>query len=135
MRRQRPPHAAPAITARAEALPLDDDAVDAAMACVTIHHWESLEAGLAEMRRVARSRLVVLTFELDALARTGSLRHSGGAQRRYLTLTFALHSQCGRCLSREWSSESLPGSAPTSSLEPGMPTMAIFGPWRTLTAR
>jgi len=67
MRGQRPPDAAPAIAARAEALPLDDGALDAAMACVTIHHWEPPEAGLAEMRRVARSRVVVFTFELDAL--------------------------------------------------------------------
>jgi len=68
MRGQRPPDAAPAIAARAEALPLDDNAVDAAMACVTIHHWDPPEAGLAEMRRVARSRVVVFTFELDGLA-------------------------------------------------------------------
>src|SRR6185436_17056924 len=47
MRAQRPPDAAPAIDARAEALPFDDEAVDAAMACVTIHHWEPPEAGLA----------------------------------------------------------------------------------------
>jgi SAM-dependent methyltransferase len=67
MRRQRPSNAAPVISARAEALPLDDDAVDAAMACVTIHHWEPPEAGLAEMRRVARSRVVVFTFELGSL--------------------------------------------------------------------
>jgi SAM-dependent methyltransferase len=67
MRRQRPPDAAPVISARAEALPLDNDAVDAAMACVTIHHWEPPEAGLAELRRVARSRVVVFTFELDEL--------------------------------------------------------------------
>ena len=67
MRAQRPVDAAPAIAARAEALPLDDDAVDAAMACVTIHHWEPPEAGLAEMRRVARSRVVVFTFDLDHL--------------------------------------------------------------------
>ena len=67
MRAQRPLGAAPAIAARAEALPLDDDAVDAAMACVTIHHWEAPEVGLAEMRRVARSRVVVFTFEFDAL--------------------------------------------------------------------
>jgi SAM-dependent methyltransferase len=67
MRGHRPLDAAPAIAARAEALPLDDDAVDAAMACVTIHHWEPPEAGLAEMRRVARSRVVVFTFELDGL--------------------------------------------------------------------
>jgi SAM-dependent methyltransferase len=67
MRAQRPAGSAPAIAARAEALPLDDDAVDAAMACVTIHHWESPEAGLAELRRVARGRVVVFTFELDFL--------------------------------------------------------------------
>lgn len=67
MRGQRPVDAAPAIAARAEALPLDDDAVDAAIACVTIHHWEPPEAGLAEMRRVARLRVVVFTFELDGL--------------------------------------------------------------------
>ena len=67
MRAQRPAGAAPAITAYAEALPFDDDAVDAAMACVTIHHWESPEAGLAELRRVARGPVVVFTFELDDL--------------------------------------------------------------------
>ena len=67
MRIQRPPGAAPAIDARAESLPFDDDAVDAAMACVTIHHWDPPEAGLAEMRRVARGPVVVFTFDLDAL--------------------------------------------------------------------
>jgi SAM-dependent methyltransferase len=67
MRAQRPADAAPAVDARAEALPLDDDAVDAAMACVTIHHWEPVEAGLAEMRRVARGPVVVFTFDLDFL--------------------------------------------------------------------
>jgi SAM-dependent methyltransferase len=67
MRAQRPPGAAPAIAARAEALPLDDGAVDAAMACVTIHHWEPRAAGLAELRRVARGPVVVFTFDLDAL--------------------------------------------------------------------
>ncbi len=67
MRAQRPAGAAPAIDARAEALPLDDDAVDAAMACVTVHHWRPRAAGLAELRRVARGPVVVFTFELDAL--------------------------------------------------------------------
>jgi SAM-dependent methyltransferase len=67
MRAQRAAGAAPAIAARAEALPLDDGAVDAAMACVTIHHWESPEAGLAELRRVARGPVVIFTFELDYL--------------------------------------------------------------------
>jgi SAM-dependent methyltransferase len=67
MRAQRPPDAAPAIVASAESLPLDDDSVDAAMACVTIHHWSPRAAGLAELRRVARGPVVVFTFELDAL--------------------------------------------------------------------
>jgi SAM-dependent methyltransferase len=67
MRAQRPPGAAPAIDARAEALPFDDDFVDAAMACVTIHHWQPRDAGLAELRRVARGPVVVFTFDLDRL--------------------------------------------------------------------
>jgi SAM-dependent methyltransferase len=67
MRAQRPSGAAPAIDARAEALPLDDDSFDAAMACVTIHHWQSAAAGLAELRRVARGPVIVFTFELDFL--------------------------------------------------------------------
>jgi SAM-dependent methyltransferase len=67
MRAQRPSGAAPAIDARAEALPLDDDSVDAAMACVTVHHWQPPEAGLTELRRVARGPVVVFTFELDHL--------------------------------------------------------------------
>ena len=67
MRAQRPAHAAPAIDGRAEALPLDDDAVDAAMACVTVHHWQPAAVGLAELRRVARGPVVVLTFALEHL--------------------------------------------------------------------
>jgi SAM-dependent methyltransferase len=67
MRSQRPAGSAPAIAARAEALPLDDGAVEAAMACVTIHHWEPPRAGLAELRRVSRGPVVVFTFELDGL--------------------------------------------------------------------
>ncbi len=67
MRAQRPADAAPVIDARAEALPLDDGAVDAAMACVTIHHWDPSGAGLAELRRVSRGPVVIFTFELDAL--------------------------------------------------------------------
>jgi SAM-dependent methyltransferase len=67
MRAQRPAGSAPAIAARAEALPLDDGAVEAAMACVTIHHWEPPWAGLAELRRVSRGPVVVFTFDLDGL--------------------------------------------------------------------
>ena len=67
MRAQRPPGVARAVDARAEALPLDDDSFDAAMACVPVHHWDPPEAGLAELRRVARGPVVVFTFDLDGL--------------------------------------------------------------------
>jgi len=65
MRAQRPAGAAPVIAGRAEALPFDDDSVDAVMACLTVHHWESPELGLAELRRVARGAVVIFTFDLD----------------------------------------------------------------------
>jgi SAM-dependent methyltransferase len=67
MRAQRPRHRAPALDATAEALPYDDGAFDAAMAMVTVHQWPDLERGLAEMRRVARGPVVVLTFDGDAM--------------------------------------------------------------------
>jgi len=67
MRAQRPADAAPCLAGAAESLPFDDDSVDAAMACVTIHHWADRAAGLAELRRVARGPVVVFTFELDDL--------------------------------------------------------------------
>ena len=60
---QRPAGAAPAVRASAEALPFDDDAFDAAMAVLTVHHWPDREAGLAEMRRVARRRVVIVAFD------------------------------------------------------------------------
>jgi SAM-dependent methyltransferase len=60
---QRPPGAAPAVQASAEALPFDDDAFDAAMASLTLHHWSDWRAGCAELRRVARDRVVVFSWD------------------------------------------------------------------------
>jgi SAM-dependent methyltransferase len=57
---QRPTGSAPAIQASAEALPLADDSVDAAMAIFTDHHWSDRAAGMRELRRVARDRVVLL---------------------------------------------------------------------------
>ena len=59
---QRPPGLAPAVQATAEAIPLADGEVDAALAVLTVHHWPDLARGFAEMRRVAR-RIVVLTWD------------------------------------------------------------------------
>ncbi|MBF4582278.1 methyltransferase domain-containing protein [Curtobacterium sp. VKM Ac-2865] len=44
-----------------DALPFPDDTFDAAMTAFTIPRWEDLERGLAEMRRVTRGPVVVLT--------------------------------------------------------------------------
>lgn len=68
MRSERPAHLPPAIDATAEDLPLEDGCVDAAMAISTIHHWSDPTAGLREMRRVSRGAVVILTFDIDALA-------------------------------------------------------------------
>lgn len=60
---QRPAGAAPAVLASAERLPFPDDSFDAAMAIITLHHWNDVDAGLREMRRVARRRIVIVTFD------------------------------------------------------------------------
>lgn len=59
---QRPPGSAPAVQAVAEHIPLRDHCADAAMAVLTVHHWSDAAAGLAEMRRIARRRLVFFTW-------------------------------------------------------------------------
>jgi len=69
MRAQRPAHLTPAVDAVAEKLPLDDQSFDAAMALVTVHQWPDLDKGLAELRRVTRGPIVLLTFDGDALDR------------------------------------------------------------------
>lgn len=69
MRSQRPRDAGVAIHAFAEALPLDDGAVDAAMAVATVHQWADAAKGLAELRRAARGPVVVAAFDGPALTR------------------------------------------------------------------
>jgi SAM-dependent methyltransferase len=63
---QRPAGAAPAVRAPAPWLPLRNGGVDAAMAVLTIHHWDDgLDAGLAELRRVASGPVVVVTYDAE----------------------------------------------------------------------
>ena len=64
MAAQRPPTIPPALRASAGHLPLRDDSVDAAMAVLTIHHWDDeLELGVQELRRVARDTVAILTYD------------------------------------------------------------------------
>lgn len=63
MIRQRAAGSAPVVQGIAEQLPFEDDAFDAALAILTVHHWTDPGRGLAEMRRVARKRVVILTWD------------------------------------------------------------------------
>jgi SAM-dependent methyltransferase len=49
----------------AEHLPFRDASFDAAMAVLTVHHWRDPGAGLKEMVRVARERVVIFTWDPD----------------------------------------------------------------------
>jgi hypothetical protein len=63
MRRARPAGSAPCVAAIAESLPFDDRSFDAAMAILTVHHWRDYRAGLGELRRVARRRVLVVHWD------------------------------------------------------------------------
>lgn len=68
MIRQRPLHAAPVVQASAGALPFRDRSFDAGLAALTLHHWPDWRGGLSEMARVARGRVVLLTWDPSACA-------------------------------------------------------------------
>ena len=59
---QRPKGRAPVVQAVAERLPFRDGAFDAALAVLTLHHWDDRGGGLAELARVAR-RVVIVTWD------------------------------------------------------------------------
>lgn len=63
----------PVARAVAEALPFPDGTFDAAMAILTVHHWTDVDAGLAELCRVAPRRVVFAT-DLEVCFRYWLLR-------------------------------------------------------------
>jgi SAM-dependent methyltransferase len=63
MIRQRPPGAAPCVQGVAENLPFAKASFDAAMAVLTVHHWSDPARGMAELRRVSRGPVVILTYD------------------------------------------------------------------------
>jgi SAM-dependent methyltransferase len=62
---QRGAGAAPVVRAVAEALPFADASFDAGLVTFSVHHWTDPTGGLAELRRVVRGPVVVLTWEPD----------------------------------------------------------------------
>jgi len=63
MIRQRRPGSAPVVQASATELPFRDDGFAVALAILTVHHWPDQARGLDEMARVARRRVVVVTWD------------------------------------------------------------------------
>jgi SAM-dependent methyltransferase len=63
MIRQRGAGSAPAVQASATHLPFRDGAFDTTLAILTLHHWPDRARGLAELARVARQRVVILTWD------------------------------------------------------------------------
>jgi SAM-dependent methyltransferase len=60
---QRPTGSARAVQASATELPFRDGSFAAALAVLSIHHWPDRARGLGELARVARERVVVLTWD------------------------------------------------------------------------
>jgi SAM-dependent methyltransferase len=63
MIRQRTARSAPIVQASATHLPFRDTTFAAGLAVLTVHHWPDRARGLAELARVARRRVVVLTWD------------------------------------------------------------------------
>jgi len=57
----------PAVIGTADSLPFDDQAFDASMAMITIHHWPDIRQGLLEVKRVTRNTVVIMTVDPDKL--------------------------------------------------------------------
>lgn len=60
---QRALDSAPVVQASAMALPFDSNTFDASLAILTVHHWPDKARGISELRRVASSRVVILTWD------------------------------------------------------------------------
>lgn len=63
MRAQRPEGAARCVAGTAEALPFSDNSFDVVMSVFSHWHWTDQRKGLAEMRRVARQRVLLISLD------------------------------------------------------------------------
>jgi SAM-dependent methyltransferase len=91
----------PAIIAKADSLPFDENSFDAAMAMITVHHWPDMEKGLKELRRVARRQVIVMTFDPEQLDNFWNAEYFPEViaveKARYPTIDFIEKSLGGNC--------------------------------------
>lgn len=91
----------PAINAFGDQLPFDDHVFDAVTAFVTLHHWPDMKKGLLELKRVARDKVIIMTFDPQALDRFWNAEYFPEVidveRQRYPTIPFiteTLESDC-----------------------------------------
>jgi SAM-dependent methyltransferase len=91
----------PAINAKGDNLPFDDNSFDATMAMVTIHHWPDMDKGLKELRRVTKEQIIIMTFDPAALDHFWNVHYFPELieveKARYPTIEFIKNSLGGTC--------------------------------------
>jgi SAM-dependent methyltransferase len=101
MIRQRSVNSGPSVQAVAEYLPFQDNAFDCVMAILTIHHWSDPFAGISEMKRVARERVVILSWDQEVWDQfwllTDYLPALGEFIRHRAVVVSAIESALGSC--------------------------------------
>ncbi len=91
----------PAIHAKGDNLPFDDNSFDATMAMVTIHHWPDMAKGLKELRRVTKEQVIIMTFDPEALDNFWNVHYFpeliAVEKGRYPSIAFMKNSLGGNC--------------------------------------
>ena len=91
----------PAINAKGDNLPFDDNSFDATMAMVTIHHWPDIDKGLKELKRVTKEQVIIMTFDPDALNNFWNASYFpeliAVEKARYPSIDFIKKSLGGKC--------------------------------------
>ncbi len=91
----------PAINAKADHLPFDDNSFDASMAIITVHHWPDIDKGLKELRRVTKNQIVIMTFDPENLDNFWNAEYFPELieveKARYPTIEFIKNSLGGNC--------------------------------------
>lgn len=91
----------PAINAKADNLPFDNNSFDASMAMITVHHWSDMDKGLKELRRVTKHQIVIMTFDPEQLDNFWNAEYFPEVieveKARYPTIDFIKNSLGGHC--------------------------------------